>query len=236
MSDIMQKNDMKLLGDMNKKELKTICKEHKIKNYGKLTQAGLIELINAWTPPKDPEDEYTEEILCSRMEWLDMTHKHYDKILLPLRRINFPEDISENMAKFIIRNFENDPSCKWAKCIGKSGDLASANYPDLYPIEVKGFSSGGPSQFGPRKKFGVIYFLDAKKWRENHYVLWKVNLTNESSEIKRVIMNKKKRQTFEDQCGEGRRPHINWDSLYPQIKDHCTKIYEGSFEGIFNKP
>jgi len=236
MSDITQEIAMKSLQEMTMSELKTACKERKIKKYGKLTRDELVQILEAWSPPKDPEDEYTEEVLRSRMQWFYMTYDHYKQYNLPLRCINFPEDISENMVKFIIRNFENDPSCKWAKCIGKSGDLASANYPDEYPIEVKGFTSDGPSQFGPSKKFGVIYFLDARNWRENKYALWKVSLTNESPEIKSVIMNKKKGQTFEDQCGEGRRPHINWDSLYPQIRDHCTKIYEGSFEGIFNKP
>jgi len=213
--------------------LRTMCKERKIKGYGKSDRAELVRLIESWVPPKEPADEYTEDVLRSRMEWYYMTYDHYKKYNLPIRCINFPEDISENMVKFIIRNFEGDRTCKWAKCIGKSGDLASERYTDEFPIEVKGFTSDGPSQFGPSKRFGVIYFLDARQWRKNKYILWKVNLTNESPEIKGVVMNKKKGQTFEDQCGEGRRPHINWDSLYPQIKDHCAKIYEGTFEGIF---
>ena len=42
-----------------------------------------------------------------------------------------------------------------------------------------------------------------------------------------------KKQTFEEQCIQGRRPHINWEALYPQIKEHCEKVFEGSFDDIF---
>ena len=102
-----------------------------------------------------------------------------------------------------------------------------------YPlsVEVKAFASDGPTQFGPDKKFSVIYFLDMRKCNVNRIVLWKVNLTNDSKEFKNIKINKT--QTHSDQCQEGRRPRINWDSLYPQISEHCEKIYDGTFEEVF---
>ena len=50
---------------------------------------------------------------------------------------------------------------------------------------------------------------------------------------KKIKMNET--QTHEEQCAQGRRPHIAWKKLYPQISDHCVKVYEGSFEGIFTQ-
>lgn len=41
-----------------------------------------------------------------------------------------------------------------------------------------------------------------------------------------------KTQTFSDQCKQGHRPRIGWETLYPQIADHCDIIYEGSFEDL----
>ena len=73
-----------------------------------------------------------------------------------------------------------------------------------------------------------------RQWLNDIFILWRVNLTSESSEWKGIKMNKK--QTFEEQCKEGRRPHIAWDKIYPQISDHCVKVYEGTFEGIFTPP
>jgi len=183
------------------------------------------------------EDRYTAEILKRRFNRFKDDHMDLTDLKktsgLNIRHQNPPEDITENMAKFIIHNYDNDPSCKWSKGIGLKGDLFSSKYPMESPPEVKAFTSDGPSQFGPKKAFGVLYFLDLRKWIEDQIILWRVNLTNDSPEMKGIKMNKT--QTHEDQCSEGRRPHISWDKLYPQISDHCEKIFEGTFEDIFVK-
>ena len=70
-----------------------------------------------------------------------------------------------------------------------------------------------------------------RKWLEDTFTLWKINVNDESGAWQQVKMNKT--QTNEEQCLEKRRPHISWDRLYPQLQDHTTKIYEGSFENIF---
>jgi len=154
---------------------------------------------------------------------------------LRIRHQNTPEDITENITKFIIRKYENDKSCVWCKGVDKkyglTGDLYSNKYEKLAPIEVKSFTSSGPSQFGPDKKFGVLYFLDLRKWLNNEIVLWKVNLNYQSNEFKNIKVNKY--QTMGQQLLEGRRPHISWDNIYPQISYFCEKVYEGTFENIF---
>jgi hypothetical protein len=185
-----------------------------------------------------PADKYTREILRMRYNLYRDTYINTAEIIkttgLPIRHQNPPEDVSENMVKFIIHYHDKDPSCKWAKCIGLNGDLYSDKYPIDSPIEIKALTSDGPSSFGPKKKFGVIYFLDMRKWLDDKFNLWRVNLTNESPEWKQIKMNKI--QTYEEQCEEGRRPHISWDNIHAQMPDKCTKVYEGTFEGIFMPP
>ena len=90
------------------------------------------------------------------------------------------------------------------------------------------------SSFGPKKKFGVIYFLDMRQWLNNKFILWKVNVSSDSPEWKQIKMNKT--QTHEEQCEKGRRPHISWDNIHPQISNKCIKVYDGNFEDIFTKP
>ncbi len=128
----------------------------------------------------------------------------------------------------------------WAKGIKNknnklisSGDLYSPKYVGKSQPEVKSFTSDGPCQFGPDKKFGVLYFLDLRQWINDHIVLWRVNLTHDSPEFRNIKMNKT--QTLSEQCDEGRRPHIAWEKMYPQIQEHCVKIYDGNFENIFVK-
>ena len=182
-------------------------------------------------------DNYDKEILINRYNIYKNIYISDEELIkkgLPIRHQNPPEDITENITKFIIRKYENDKSCVWCKGINKKygliGDLYSNNYKDL-SIEVKSFTSNGPSQFGPKKKFGVLYFLDLRKWLNNKIILYKVKLNYLSDNFKNIKVNKK--QTLGDQLNEGRRPHISWNKIYPQINEFCEKIYEGEFENIF---
>lgn len=176
-------------------------------------------------------DNYTSEILRRRFNAFKIEVATTKTIVattgLPIRCQNPPEDITENIVKFVCHNYEGDKSCEWAKAVGRKGDLVSGSIQK----EVKAFMSSGPSSFGPRKVFDAIYFLDIRRLEDDHIVIWKVNLTNESDAWKNIRMNAT--ETFADQCTQGRRPHIAWELLRPQIADHCSILYEGTFEGIF---
>ena len=174
-------------------------------------------------------DTYSEDILKEQY----MTHKHYynvrkassDMLNIKIRFPSIPEDISENMIKFILHYKLNDKTSSWA-C--DKGDLKSK----VEGVqECKCFTSDGPLSFTPSGDWDVIYFLDAREWLDDNFVLYRVGLKKTSNEWKSIKVNKK--QTFEEQCIQGRRPHISWDAIYPQISDYCEKIFEGSFEDIF---
>ena len=141
------------------------------------------------------------------------------------RRLGLPEHISENMIKFIIHNHLADMTCTWAT---KVGDLQSDV---LKTIECKSFTSDGPTSFGPKQKWDHIFFLDAREWLVDRIVVWQIAVPNTDDLWKSIKVNKK--QSKADQSDESRRPRINWEALYPQVKDHCKKVYEGTFEGIF---
>lgn len=183
-------------------------------------------------------DRYDKNTLKSRFTNFKNMYISDEQLIkngLNIRHQNTPEDITENIVKFIIINHENDTSCVWCKGVDKKyglkGDLFSNKYDKSAPIEVKSFTSSGPSQFGPDKKFSVLYFLDLRQWLNDNIILWKVNLNYLSDEFKNIKVNKY--QTMEEQFLEGRRPHISWDNIHPQICDFCEKIYEGTFEDIF---
>lgn len=184
------------------------------------------------------EDNYDKHSLIKRFTKFKENYVSDKELIsngLKIRHQNTPEDITENITKFIIRKYENDTSCVWCKGVDKkwrlTGDLFSNKHEKTAPIEVKSFTSNGPSQFGPDKKFGVLYFLDLRNWLDDEIILWKVNLNYTSQEFKNIKVNKV--QTMGDQLLEGRRPHISWDNIYPQITEFCEKIYVGTFENIF---
>jgi hypothetical protein len=171
-------------------------------------------------------DMYSKEILKQQYE----IHKNYvisRKNSSSLLNINFrlpciPEDISENMIKFIIHK-NGDNTSSW-NC---KGDLLSSIEGKQ---ECKCFTSTGPISFTPSSEWDSIYFLDATEWLNDCFKLYKFPYKRTSDEWKNIKVNKN--QTFEDQSLQGRRPRINWSGLYPQIKEKCSLIFEGSFEDI----
>jgi len=161
-----------------------------------------------------------------------VAHKNYVSSLktilqgtnVKVRMPNMPEHISENIAKMIIRR-AGDPTSSW-DC-GK-GDLVSTKEGKQ---EVKCFTSDGPPSFTPSSNWDVIYFLDAREWLEDHFILYRVALKRTSDEWKAIKVNST--QCFNDQCMAGRRPRITWNQLYPQIATHTTTVFNGKFDEIF---
>jgi len=223
--------------------MKIIIRVKKTPKYkGKMLAKNIeTQIDNSKTNTMD--DKYTEDILIERYNDYKISYlkvSELNKRGFPIRQQNPPEDITENIAKFIIRNYDDDVDCMWAKGIKNRnnklvscGDLYSPKYVGKSQPEVKSFTSDGPSQFGPDKKFGVLYFLDLRQWLDDRIVLWRVNLTHDSPEFRNIKMNKT--QTLSEQCDEGRRPHIAWEKMYPQIQEHCVKVYDGNFQNIFVK-
>ncbi len=203
------------------KELKAICTKMGIKAVQKKTTDQLIQMIKC----ADPSEEALRARHKLLSDYVRACIAHDYKYGYQTRRQGLPEHISENIVKFIIRNHLNDNTCTWACAVG---DLSSSVFKI---IETKSFTSAGPTSFGPKQKWDVIYFLDARGWLSDRFILWEIRLANTDDIWKK--MKVKKNQTKDEQSEEGRRPRISWDALYPQINDHCTKVYEGTFEGIF---
>lgn len=165
---------------------------------------------------EDLKDSIDDLLVYTRRLKERFEHKNVQYRLPP-----FPDHISENMVMRIIQQTDN--SCT-RSC---SGDLYSSQQGK---IEVKCFTSVGPSSFGPKCEWDVIYFLDAMEWTKNHFVLYKINLKNSSEEWKKIKINKA--ESYTDQCDQKRRPRLAWALLYPQIREHTEIVFDGSFEDI----
>ena len=174
-------------------------------------------------------DLYTKEFLRQQYS----LHKDYYlarkratfhvKVRLP----SIPEDITENIIKFAIQKYRKDGTCRW-DC---KGDLVSAQNGKQ---ECKSFISSGPLSFTPTSDWDEIYFLDARRLlEEDIIILFRSGLRRTSPEWMNLKINK--RQTFEDQISQGRRPRISWDLLYPQIHPFCEKVFEGKLSEILEE-
>lgn len=133
-----------------------------------------------------------------------------------VRKPIFPADISEHIIKII--HWKHTGILPNWNC--KSGDLIVNDK----KIEVKAFSSTGPSSFGPSEKWDIIYFLDCKKYINKQFKIYRINLSNQDFVWKNIKINKS--ETYENVCKKGKRPRINFDKLIQQIP---KKYYEVLF-------
>ena len=172
-------------------------------------------------------DLYTNVVLRQQFS----IHKQYvesriatSKALnIRIRFPGIPEDISENIIKMLIRRIRGDETCTW-NC---DGDLYSHAEKKQ---ECKCFTSSGPISFTPSSGWNVIYFLDATKWLDDSFTLYRLPLTYTSEVWQNIKMNKT--ETFRQQADAGRRPRIGWSALYPQISQYVEEMWTGGFEDI----
>lgn len=203
------------------------CGQEGHRNTSKSCPKRVLNVPTIVSAPSDvSSDSYTREILREMYD----THMAYVKsriesgkrLQIRFRLPCIPEDISENIIKFTIHR-HGDTMSRW-DC---KGDLLSSK---VGKQECKCFTSDGPLSFTPSSEWDEIYFMDARNWLDHRFIIWKCTLRRNSDEWKQIRVSKT--QTFEDQCLQGRRPRISWDSLYPQIQAYCEKIAEGILEDI----
>lgn len=162
--------------------------------------------------------------------FLDKVNKeHFSNNHKKVRRENFPEHISENLVKFAFYNkYKMMPS--W-NC---SGDLEIELYNNqTLKLEIKAFSSTGPSSFGPTERWHYIYFVDCLKYKEKYFKIYEIKLSNENPHWNSIKINKT--ETYLDVCNQKKRPRISFDKLIEQLhEDHYSIIFDGYFENLVN--
>lgn len=181
------------------------------------------------TRPLPKPDAYDQEMVRRQYgihrSYVQSRAESTQQMGVKVRLPSIPEDISENIVKFILHHKLRDPTSRW-DC-GK-GDLHSQIEGRQ---ECKCFTSDGPLSFTPTSEWDVIYFLDARDWLSDRLVLHRIRLKRTSDEWMRIQVSKT--QTFADQTLQGRRPRINWNDLQKQVAPYCTEVYRGTFDEIF---
>jgi len=143
------------------------------------------------------------------------------------RHDNFPSHISENITKFAIyAKYRIMPN--WDV---KPGDL------DLIgrKIEVKGYSSDGPTSFGPSESWDWIYFVDCRHFAKREFIVYEIRLSNRDDKWKHIQMTKQ--QTYDQISQSNRRGQLRAcfeKIIKPQLKDDCRIIFKGSLQDLAN--
>lgn len=135
---------------------------------------------------------------------VDMLKNHHFK---RVRRMNFPEVISEYIAYLLLsKNRKINEKVK-------AGDLEEEIDGAFERIEIKCTASAGPISFGPTERWKKLYIF---KVQRDMYMLYLINVSSNSETWKNIKLSKK--NTFEDHRRAGKRPRISFDSLANQVK------------------
>lgn len=165
------------------------------------------------------QDKYIYDFLEKHIEYCQSLKTINSKLngIKKIRQPNFPETISEYIAK----NFYGEKYKKNIK-FGPSGDLMCENK----KIEIKAFTSNGPSSFGPGEKWDELIFVDAKNFEKKEFKIYMIKLSNDSEEWKNIKINSK--ETFSKQCTDGKRPRICFDKIKQTLGNNVNVIFDGT--------
>lgn len=217
------------------------CKEHKqLDNKKLLSKKKCAIKIQSWyrgcktrRTISSVKDNFSQSILLQKLElykssWMfnDVINKKL--IIKKIRHENFPSEITENIVKFFhIKRYKIAPS--W-DIIGSDLMIKIENCRDIR-IEVKGFSSTGPTSFGPTEKWDKIYFVNAVDFKKDIFQIYEINLSNNCKKWKSIKINQK--ETFEDQAKLGKRPRLCFKDIKKQLEQECKLVFDGNITELF---
>lgn len=140
----------------------------------------------------------------------------YDKIIIEakkfsdkIRRPNIGSEITENIARFAYQRYFNIKTC-WINT--KIGDIICS---DGKKIEVKAFSSDGPSSFGPTETWDILLFVDARLYVQKIFSVYMIDLDNRQFG---TIIKINSTELYLDKIKTRQRPRIAFDKIQEQLK------------------
>lgn len=143
-----------------------------------------------------------------------------------IRMPNFPSEILENIVKYVLYKKYKI----WPMWDAKTGDLSFHNKYINKRLEVKAFSSKGPSSFGPKEKWNYLYFVDAIDFKHKKFKVYEIKLSNDNDIFSNIKINN--RVTYIEQCETGKRPRICFNNLSQQLKQHINIIFDGHLDDL----
>lgn len=139
-----------------------------------------------------------------------------------IRNANFPSEISENIVKYVLFK-KYKIMCTWDS---KPGDLQMVNL----LLEVKAFSSNGPSSFGPTEGWDRIYFVDCTKYINKVFTVYEIKLSNNDEKWRSIKVSKS--HTIGDMCDLGKRPRVSFAMIQNQLGNICNSIWSGHISSL----
>lgn len=143
------------------------------------------------------DDEDYEKIKDIFKKWLEI---NADLKSLGGRTLNVPDVVSEALYCILYNAIRTNNEVN-------AGSYDAVNIDDGSGVQVKSTSvSSDLTSFGPHSTWDKLFFLD---FCPNGEVDGQVDIYEIKDDVKHIVMNKGKGETFEDQQNQGRRPRFS---------------------------
>ncbi len=137
------------------------------------------------------------------------------------RRTNLPEAISEGIARLVLEVIEG----KICSTRGK-GDLQCGDE----AIQVKCFSSDGPTSFGPNTHWDSIYFIDLKNYAKKMVKCYRIHAPRSDPRWNTLPISKKR--TFGDAILRGQRPRMPAEDIFKHFSGDVQLVFSGHMKQL----
>jgi hypothetical protein len=199
---------------------------------------GRINIKNKCKKPKEikkdikkdiKEDSFSFETLEEFLDkFIEYTHTIDNinngltkkKIRLP----NFPSEISENIVKFCIKKIKKS----YPTWDTPNGDLMDG----ATKIEVKGFSSDGPTSFGPNEKWDILYFVDCKKYKKKQFDVFEIKLSNIDDTFRNIKLTSTTTYGEIADINQRGRLRASFSKFKSELGEHCNRIFNGTLNEL----
>jgi ribonucleotide reductase alpha subunit len=179
---------------------------------------------------KKSTDNFNISTIKKCLDLFIQNHNFYEDLNSTLngykkcRHENLPSHISENLAKIGIYKFYKKI---WLPTWNiKPGDLCLVFDNKIYKrIEVKGFTSDGPSSFGPKEEWDWIYFVDLKNFKQKHVKIYEIKLSNKSERWRNLKFG---RSTYGEIADANKRGNLRcaFNLIKKQLGNDCRCIVD----------
>lgn len=192
-------------------------------------------MISIHVTNRDKMVQYTPESFRLQYEAIKKFQEERKKVE---KGVSLPADISESIVQFIL-NKKGDKTCRKAS----KGDLVS----DIEGVlQVKSFTSDGPTSFGAKTYWDVIYFLDGREWKVNdRYRLYRIAVASDDPRWRGLYFTESKTfgemvESPVDRDDKKKhtpvRPRCSFEKIRTQLGNLCEMVYEGDINDILDIP
>lgn len=99
-------------------------------------------------------------------------------------------------------------------------------------IEVKGFSSNGPTSFGPSETWDILYFVNCKNYINKKFKVYEIKLSNKDNKFRNIKLTSTNTYGEIADLNQRGRLRATFSKFKSELGNKCKKIFCGHIDEL----